>query len=290
MNWITYGRTYSEDRYSPLVKINKNNVDKLGLAWDIDLGFKRGFEATPIVVGGIMYVSGAWSKVFAIDVRTGKMIWTFDPKVPGRFGQKGCCDVVNRGVALYKGKVYVGTIDGRLIAIDAAEGKSVWEIWTVDTTKYYTITGAPRIVKGKVIIGNGGAEFGVRGYITAYDAESGKQAWRFYTVPGDPAKGFESKAMEMAAATWTGEWWKYGGGGTCWDAMAYDPELDLFYVGTGNGSPWNRHHRSPGGGDNLFLSSIVALDPDNGSMCGTIKPHQGITGISPPRSSSHWQT
>ena len=264
LNWITYGRTYSEDRYSPLVQINKGNVGRLGLAWDIDLGFKRGFEATPIVVDGIMYVSGAWSKVFAIDVRTGKNIWTFDPEVPGRFGQKGCCDVVNRGVALYKGKVYVGTIDGRLIALDAAEGKPVWEVWTVDTTKYYPITGAPRIVKGKVIIGNGGAEFGVRGYITAYDAESGKQAWRFYTVPGDPSKGFESKAMEMAAATWTGQWWKYGGGGTCWDAMAYDPELDLFYVGTGNGSPWNRHHRSPGGGDNLFLSSIVALDPDNG--------------------------
>ncbi|HLO81316.1 MAG TPA: PQQ-binding-like beta-propeller repeat protein, partial [Chitinophagaceae bacterium] len=220
VNWISYGRNYSEDRYSPLMQINKGNVDRLGLAWDLDLGFKRGFEATPIVVDGIMYVTGAWSKVFAIDTRTGKIIWTFDPKVPGRFGQKACCDVVNRGVALYKGKVYVGIIDGRLIALDAAEGKPVWEVWTVDTTKKYTITGAPRVVKGKVIIGNGGAEFGVRGYISAYDAETGKQAWRFYTVPGDPSKGFESKALEMAAKTWNGEWWKYGGGGTCWDAMA----------------------------------------------------------------------
>lgn len=263
-DWPSYGRNYSEDRYSPLVQINKDNVSRLELAWDIDLGFKRGFEATPIVVDGIMYVTGAWSKVYAIDTRNGKLIWTYDPKVPGRFGMKACCDVVNRGVALYKGKVYVGTIDGRLVAIDAAEGKPVWEVWTVDTTKKYTITGAPRIIKGNVIIGNGGAEFGVRGYITAYDAETGKQSWRFYTVPGDPSKPFESKAMEMAAKTWTGEWWKYGGGGTCWDAMAFDPELNLMYVGTGNGSPWNRYHRSPGGGDNLFLSSIVAINPDNG--------------------------
>ncbi|MBZ5859619.1 PQQ-dependent dehydrogenase, methanol/ethanol family [Flavihumibacter profundi] len=263
-NWLSYGRNYSEDRYSPLDQVNKENVNKLGLAWSLDLGFKRGFEATPIVVDGIMYVTGAWSKVYAIDARTGKLIWTYDPKVPGRFGQKTCCDVVNRGVALYKGKVYVGTIDGRLVALDAAEGKPVWEIWTVDTSKFYTITGAPRVVKGNVIIGNGGAEFGVRGYITAYDAETGKQQWRFYTVPGNPSAPFESKTMEMAAKTWTGEWWKYGGGGTCWDAMAYDPDLNLFYVGTGNGSPWSRHHRSPGGGDNLFLSSIVALNPDNG--------------------------
>ena len=263
-NWLTYGRNYSEDRYSPLIQINKDNITRIGLAWDIDLNFKRGFEATPIVVDGIMYVSGAWSKVYAIDARNGKLIWTYDPKVPGRFGMKACCDVVNRGVALYKGKVYVGTIDGRLIAIDATEGKPVWEVWTVDSTKNYTITGAPRIIKGNVIIGNGGAEYGVRGYITAYDAETGKQEWRFYTVPGDPSKPFESKAMEMAAKTWTGEWWKYGGGGTCWDAMAFDPELNIMYVGTGNGSPWNRYHRSPGGGDNLFLSSIVAINPDNG--------------------------
>jgi quinohemoprotein ethanol dehydrogenase len=173
-NWLTYGRNYSEDRYSNLDQITKENVGSLGLAWSLDLGFKRGFQATPIVADGIIFVSGAWSKVYAIDARTGNLIWTYAPKVPGRFGMKACCDVVNRGVALYKGKVYVGTIDGRLIAIDAMEGKPVWEVWTVDTTQKYTITGAPRVVKGKVIIGNGGAEFGVRGYITAYDAETGK--------------------------------------------------------------------------------------------------------------------
>jgi len=265
-DWLSYGRNYAEDRFSSLDQVTKQNVNKLGLAWSVDLGSKRGIEATPIVVDGIMYLSGVWSKVYAINVRSGKIIWTFDPKVPPTYGEKACCDVVNRGVALYKGMVYIGTLDGRLISIDASTGKSMWEVNTIDTTKPYTITGAPRVVEGKVIIGNGGAEYGVRGYITAYDAISGKQAWRFYTVPGDPSKPFESEAMKMAAKTWSGNWWEYGGGGTAWDAMAYDPELKLLYVGTGNGSPWNRKYRSPDGGDNLFLSSIVALNPDDGKL------------------------
>lgn len=263
-NWVTYGKNYAEDRYSGLTQINRDNVGRLGLAWALNLETTRGIEATPLVADGIMFLSGPWSKVFAVNALTGKMIWKYDPQVPGTVGDKLCCDVVNRGLALYKGRVYVGTLDGRLIALDAATGKPVWQVLTVDTTKSYSITGAPRIVKGKVIIGNGGAEYGVRGYITAYDAMTGAQQWRFYTVPGDPSKPFESKAMEMAAKTWAGEWWKYGGGGTAWDAMAYDPELNLFYVGTGNGSPWDWFHRSNGQGDNLFLSSIVALNPDNG--------------------------
>ncbi len=263
-NWVTYGKNYAEDRFSSLALINKENVDKLGLAWALNLETTRGIEATPLVVDGIMFLTGPWSKVFAVNARTGKMIWTYDPEVPGKYGEKACCDVVNRGLALYKGRVFVGTLDGRLISLDASNGKPLWQVLTVDTTKFYTITGAPRIVKGKVIIGNGGAEFGVRGYVTAYDAMTGEQRWRFYTVPGDPSKPFESKAMEMAAKTWAGEWWKYGGGGTAWDAMAFDPELNLFYVGTGNGSPWDWFHRSNGQGDNLFLSSIVALNPDNG--------------------------
>jgi quinohemoprotein ethanol dehydrogenase len=263
-NWVTYGKNYAEDRYSSLTQIHKDNVGKLGLAWALNLETTRGIETTPLVVDGIMFLSGPWSKVFAVNALTGKMIWTYDPEVPGKVGENLCCDVVNRGLALYKGRVFVGTLDGRLISLDAATGKPVWEVLTVDTTKAYSITGAPRIVKGNVIIGNGGAEFGVRGYITAYDALTGEQQWRFYTVPGDPSKPFESKAMEMAAKTWSGEWWKYGGGGTAWDAMAFDPELNLFYVGTGNGSPWDWFHRSDGEGDNLFLSSIVALNPDNG--------------------------
>ena len=265
-DWMSYGRNYQEDRYSPLTQITKGNIRDLGLAWSINLGTTRGIEATPLVVDGIMYLSGPWSIVYAIDVRKGELIWTYDPEVPREYGERVCCDVVNRGVALYKGLVFVGSLDGRLIAIDAAEGKKVWEVLTVDVTKPYSITGAPRVVDGKVIIGNGGAEYGTRGYVTAYDASSGKEVWRFYIVPGDPSKPFESKAMEEAAKTWTGEWWKYGGGGTAWDAMAYDPELKLLYIGTGNGSPWNREIRSPDGGDNLYLSCIVALNPDNGEL------------------------
>ena len=277
-DWLSYGRNYAEDRYSGLEQINKDNIKNLGLAWSLNIGSTvNGIETTPLVVDGIMYLTGPWSKVYAVNAVTGQSIWTFDPQVPGRYGQKPCCDVVNRGVALYKGKIYVGTIDGRLIALDASNGKPSWETLTVDTTKPYSITGAPRVVDGKVIIGNGGAELGVRGYVTAYDAMTGKLLWRFYTVPGDPSKPFESEAMQMAAKTWTGNWWEYGGGGTVWDAMAYDPELKLLYVGTGNGSPWDRYHRSPGGGDNLFLSSIVALNPDNGSLAWYYQTTPGDT-------------
>lgn len=264
--WLSYGMNYREDRHSALTQINKSNIDSLGLVWSINLGTKRGLEATPIVANGMMYFTGTWSKVFAVDVRKGEVLWTYDPEVPREWGEKVCCDVVNRGVAIYKNLIYVGTLDGRLIALNSETGDKVWEVVTVDQTKPYSITGAPRVVKGKVIIGNGGAEFGTRGYVTAYDAMTGNQDWRFYTVPGNPNEPFESKAMEEAAKTWTGEWWKFGGGGTVWDAMAFDPELNLLYVGTGNGSPWNREFRSPEGGDNLYLSSIVALDPDNGGL------------------------
>ena len=264
-DWLTYGKNYNEDRFSTLDQISKSSIDSLGLAWSINLGTNRGIEATPLVVDGIMYISGPWSVVYAIDARKGELIWTYDPKVPRDYGEKACCDVVNRGVAVYLGTVYVASLDGRLIAIDAASGEKKWEVLTIDQSKGYTITGAPRIVDGKVIIGNGGAEFGVRGYVSAYDASTGDQVWRFYTVPGDPALGFESDTMEEAAKTWTGEWWKFGGGGTVWDAIAYDPELNSIYIGVGNGSPWNRDIRSPEGGDNLYLSSIVALNPADGS-------------------------
>ncbi len=266
-NWLSYGLDYSEKRFSQLSEINATNVKELGLAWVYDLHTKRGVETSPLVVDGIMYATGPWSKVYAIDVRNGQEIWTYDPEVPKETGRKACCDVVNRGAAMYKGKVFVASLDGRLIALDATSGEVVWEQVTLDRTKNYTITGAPRVFKGNVIIGNGGAEYGVRGYITAYDAETGEQQWRWYSVPGDPAKPYESPELEMAAETWDpeGKYWEVGGGGTMWDAMVYDPELDLMYVGVGNGSPWNRRLRSPGGGDNLFLSSIVALDPDDGS-------------------------
>ncbi|MHA8095696.1 PQQ-dependent dehydrogenase, methanol/ethanol family [Aquirufa antheringensis] len=263
-DWTSYGLNYKEDRFSPLTQINKDNVSQLSLAWSTDLGTNRGIEATPLVVDGIMFLSGPWSVIYALDTRSGKILWTYDPEVPKQTGLKACCDVVNRGIAMYKGNIFAGTLDGRLVSIKASTGKLNWSVITVDTARAYTITGAPRVYDGKVIIGNSGADLGVRGYVTAYDAEDGKEAWRFWTVPGDPKKGFESKAMEDAAKTWKGEWWKIGGGGTAWDGFAYDPALGLVYIGTGNGSPWNREIRSPGGGDNLFLSSIVAVDVKTG--------------------------
>jgi PQQ-dependent dehydrogenase (methanol/ethanol family) len=262
--WLSHGRDYGEQRYSPLTKIDADNVGGLGLAWHFDFPTTRGLEATPLFVDGILYVSSAWSHVYAFEATTGRLVWEHDPVVPRAVARAACCDVVNRGVAAWAGKIFVGTLDGRLVALDAVDGRVLWEVMTVDPTLPYTITGAPRVVKGKVLIGNGGAEYGVRGYVSAYDAETGDLAWRFFTVPGDPAKGFESEILQRAAQTWSGEWWKLGGGGTVWDSMAYDAELDLLYVGVGNGSPWNRRMRSPGGGDNLFLSSIVALRPDSG--------------------------
>ena len=267
-NWLAYGRTYEEQRFSPLEQINRTNVSKLGLAWFKDMRSNRALEATPIVVDNMMFVSSAWSRVYALNAVTGEEIWFYDPKVPGAWARKACCDVVNRGVAVYKGRVYVASLDGRLIALDAATGRELWQVNTlIDRERDYTITGAPRVANGKVFIGNGGAEYGVRGYVTAYDADSGKQIWRFYTVPGDPSLPFEHPEMEMAAETWKGgEWWKIGGGGTVWNSIVYDPDFNQLYLGVGNGSPWTRVIRSPGGGDNLFLSSIVAVDADTGAM------------------------
>ena len=266
-DWLSYGRDYYEQRFSPLTEINDGNVDQLGLAWQFETATERGLEATPLVVDGVMYTTASWSVTYAVDARTGKQLWKYDPEVHRKYDTLACCDVVNRGAAFYKDKVYVGVLDGRLVALDARSGKVAWQTTTVDQAQAYTITGAPRIAKGKVIIGNGGAEYGVRGYVSAYDAETGKLAWRFYTVPGDPAKPQENKALEKALPTWKGDAWvKYGGGGTVWDSIVYDPKLNLLYVGTGNGSPWNRDVRSPGGGDNLYLCSILAINPDNGEL------------------------
>lgn len=270
--WLNHGRTYKEQRYSPLTDINKNNVNELDLAWSFKFDTARGMEATPILHDGVLYVSTGWSHVHAIDARSGDELWHYDAKVPKSQLAKTCCGPVNRGVAIWQKdnssplQIFFGSLDGRLIALDAKTGKVNWSVQSTPTDGNYSITGAPRIVKDMVIIGNGGGELGVRGYITAYDVSSGEMRWRFYTVPGDRNKPQESEALKKALPTWSGEeWYKLGGGGgTVWDSIVFDPELDILYIGTGNGSPWNRDLRSPGGGDNLYLSSIVAINPDNG--------------------------
>ena len=266
VDWPLHGLTHEEQRFSQLSDINEDTVTRLGLEWSLELGTTRGLEATPIVIDGVIYTTGAWSTVYAIDARSGKMLWTFDPEVPRSRARLLCCDAVNRGVAHHGDRVIVGTLDGRLIALDASNGEEIWEAATFDPARGYSITGAPRIAGNLVIIGNGGAEMGVRGYVSAYGLDSGELAWRTYTVPGDPANGFESEAMEHAAKTWSGEYWRGGGGGTAWDSIVYDPELDLVFVGTGNGAPWYRNLRSPGGGDNLYLSSILALRASDGEL------------------------
>ena len=270
--WLSHGRTYQEQRFSPLDSVNRNNVDELDLVWSFKFDTARGMEATPIVHDGVIYVSTGWSHVHAIDARSGEELWHYDAKIPKAQLAKTCCGPVNRGVAIWQEdsdsplQVFFGALDGRLIALDAATGMENWSVQSTPTDGNYSVTGAPRIVKGMIIIGNGGAELGVRGYVSAYDVTTGEMKWRFYTVPGDRNKPQENAALEAARETWSGdEWYKLGGGGgTAWDSLVYDPELDLLYIGTGNGSPWNRELRSPGGGDNLYLSSIVALRPDTG--------------------------
>ena len=269
-NWPSYGRDYKEQRFSPLVDVNTDTVKDLALAWHFEFDTNRGQEGTPLVIDGVMYASSAWSKVWALDARNGKLLWSYDPKVPGKYGANACCDVVNRGLAYNKGKIFATTLDGRLQALDAKTGELLWSTTTVDNSKPYTITGAPRVAKGKVFIGNGGADFGVRGYVSAYDENTGELAWRFYTVPGDPEQPDNAASDDvlesMARPTWYGS--KYlilGGGGTVWDSIVYDPEMDQLYIGVGNGSPLTRKARSEDKGDNLFLSTIVALDPDTGN-------------------------
>ena len=266
--WPAYGRDHAEQRFSPLTKISTANVGQLGLAWSYDFRVGRGVEGTPLMVDGVLYATSAWSIVYALDAKTGKELWVYDPQADRIQGAKSCCDVVSRGLAYEDGRIFLAAIDGRLIALDAKTGAVQWDVQTVDKSQSYVITGAPRAAKGMVFIGNSGADLGVRGYASAYDAKTGKLAWRFYTVPGDPSKGPDGAAsdsiMATAAKTWTGEWWRQGGGGTVWDSITYDPELDRVYLGVGNGSPWNRQVRSPGGGDNLFLASIVALDRATG--------------------------
>jgi quinohemoprotein ethanol dehydrogenase len=266
--WMSYGRTWDEQRFSPLTAINDQNVSRLGLAWYDDLNTFRGVQATPLYVDGVLYNVSVWNVVTAYEATTGKVLWRFDPQVDRQWARLACCGPTSRGIAIWEGKVYIAALDGQLIAVDARNGQKIWSVQTLDPEWPYSITGAPRVFDGKVVIGNGGADYGARGYVTAWDASTGKKLWKFYTVPGDPAKGPDGEAsdsvMEMATKTWNGEWWKYGGGGTAWDSLVYDPKLNLVYIGTGNGSPHIQVFRSPGGGDNLFLCSIIAVNADTG--------------------------
>ena len=284
-DWTTDGHDYNAQRYSPLNRINEHNVKSLGLAWFYDLDTLRGVEATPLAIGGVLYDISAWDITYAFDVRSGKLLWKYDPQVPREWGRYACCEPVSRGLAWWQpegptgqGHVIIATLDGRLISLDARTGKPTWTVQTFNKDgpggpvgqpggpmgQPYSITGAPRVFDGKVVIGNGGGDFGARGFVAAWDASTGAFLWRFYIVPGDPAKGFENEAMKRAASTWHGQWWQLGAGGGAWDSIAYDPELHLVYIGTGNGAPLAQDYRSPGGGDNLYLCSVVALDANTG--------------------------
>jgi quinohemoprotein ethanol dehydrogenase len=278
--WLSYGHDYSEQHYSPLKQVDANNVDKLGLAWYYQTDDDPGtVEGSPIVANGTMYFTATWDQLYAVDARTGKLKWKWIPEVSHqnfkpmnpnapdriRIGPSVCCGPANRGVAIYDGKIYMGTLDGRLIAFDAETGKIVWQVQSAPEGQDYSITGAPRIVKNMVVIGNAGGEYAVRGYVDAYDAETGKRIWRAYTVPGDPSKPFEDPFLKRAVRTWKGgDWWKLGGGGAVWNAISYDPKLNLVYLGTGQGGPWVQKYRSPEGGVNEWLCSIIAVNADTG--------------------------
>jgi quinohemoprotein ethanol dehydrogenase len=283
--WSINGMDWGEQRYSTMAQINPANVAKLAPVWSYELGPGGGSQqATPLYSNGVLYTVTNWSIVAAVDAKTGKEIWRYDPQADRTMTQFGksrlCCGVNSRGVALYEGKVLVPVIDGRMQALDAATGKLLWSSWAIPEpnkdpkdgeTSSYSLTMAARVAKGKVFIGNAGAEFPpFRGYLSAFDVNTGKELWKFYTTPGDPSKGFENKAMEAAAKTWVGEWWKMGGGGSMWDGMAYDPDENLLYVGTGNGTVWSADVRNGGrqttNPDNLYVASILAINADTGQL------------------------
>ena len=275
--WMMVGGTYEERHYSPLDEINRDNVSELNLAWYADYDVNLSQQGTPLYIDGVIYVSTAWSMVNAFDARTGELLWHYDPQTNREIVTKVCCGIVNRGIAAYEGKIYLGTLDGYIVAINANTGVEEWRKLTVDPDAQYTITSAPRIIKGQVLIGNSGSEKTARGYLGAYDAQTGEDLWRVYTVPGNPELGFETPQMEMAAATWSGQWWELGGGGTVWDAIVYDELNDLVIFGTGNGTPWDQRARDPAGGDNLFVASILAVDADTGEYAWHYQTTPGDT-------------
>jgi quinohemoprotein ethanol dehydrogenase len=270
-NWLTLGRDQDQTYYSPLAKIDASNVSRLGFAWTYELGTERGQEATPIVVDGVMYTSGTWGFVYAVDAATGKELWTFDPQADPRAARNPCCDLVNRGIAVWKGKVFVASVDGHLHAIDAKTGKQIWDADTIiDHQQSYSSTGAVYMAGDLAVIGNSGADMdkgGVRGYVSAYDSETGKLKWRFFTVPGAPGQSYENPALAIADKTWDPHRsTDYKGGGTVWDGFAYDPDLNLVYFGTANAAPYDLRQLGPAQGDALFTASIIALHADSGNL------------------------
>ncbi len=267
-DWPSYGRSLSETRYSPLAQIDASNVHRLGLAWTYVLGAGGGAqEATPLVWNNTIYGITTWSVVFAVDARTGKELWRWDPEVnqPAVRGRP-CCGVVNRGIAIYNGTIFAPVIDGRLEALDARTGKVIWEARVAYPQQWQVITMAPRVANGKVLIGVAGGDHPTRDFFDAYDAATGRRAWRFYTVPGNPAAPYENEAMRRAAKTWGGDFYKFGGGGSVWDGMAYDPQTDLVFVGTGNAEPWPQKFRGAKDLDNLYTCSILAVKVSTGEL------------------------
>jgi quinohemoprotein ethanol dehydrogenase len=267
-DWLSYGRSLSETRYSPLAQIDASNVHRLGLAWTYVLGSGGGAqEATPLVWNNTIYGITTWSVVFALDARTGKQLWRWDPGVnqPALRGRP-CCGVVNRGLALDRGMLFAPVIDGRLAALDARTGKVIWQARVAYPEEWHVITMAPRVANGKVLIGVAGGDHPTRGFFDAYEEDTGRRAWRFYTVPGNPAAPYENDALRQAAQTWSGDFYKFGGGGSVWDGMAYDPETDLAFVGTGNAEPWPQKFRGPQNLDNLYTCSILAVKVSTGEL------------------------
>jgi quinohemoprotein ethanol dehydrogenase len=267
-DWLSYGRSLSETRYSPLDQITTSNVNRLGLSWTYALGAGGGNqEGTPLVWNNTIYGITNWSVVFALDARNGKELWRWDPEVnQPAVRPKVCCGIVNRGLAIYNGMIFAPIIDGRLEALNALTGKVIWESRVAYPQNYYSITMAPRVANGKVLVGVSGGDHPIRGFFDAYEAETGRRAWRFYTVPGNPANPYENEAMRAASKTWGGDFYKMGGGGSVWDGMAYDPEADLIYVGTGNAEPWVQKFRGAKDMDNLYTASILAVKVSTGEL------------------------
>ncbi|MFD2429414.1 PQQ-binding-like beta-propeller repeat protein [Sphingobium scionense] len=279
-DWPGVGGSADESGYSQLSAINTANIRKLGLAWSLDLEGEVSLEATPLAVNGILYFSGSYGAVYAVDGASGRLIWKYDPEIWKVNPTRQAMGMgVNRGVAYDNGHIFIGVLDGRLIALDARTGAVAWSVNTLPPGTMHSLTGAPRTFNGKVIIGNGGADIGQRGFVTAYDQKTGAQVWRFWTVPGSPEQNAGDPVMEMAAKSWNGSYWKTGTGGTVWNGMTFDPDLNRIYLGVGNAGPYDPEKRSPGGGDNLFVASIVALDADSGKYIWHYQQNPAKAGI-----------